>query len=105
MTRGVRARVVVALLVGALLVYFWLLSARAFILIGSGQPLAIALGIGVLLLPIIGMILVTWELRFGWQTQVLARRLAAEHRLYDDSVLLRRPRVGWNGRPPTHTSR
>jgi len=90
MIRGVRTRVVVALLVGALLVYFWLLAARAFILIGSGRPLAIALGIGVLLLPIIGVVLVGWELRFGWQTQQLARKLAAEDLLPDDSELPRR---------------
>ena len=38
----------------------------------------------------IGVVLVVWELRFGWQTQVLARRLAAENRLPDDSELPRR---------------
>jgi cytochrome c-type biogenesis protein CcmH/NrfG len=44
----------------------------------------------VVLLPLIGVVLVVWELRFGWQTQYLARRLAAEDRLYDDSELPRR---------------
>ena len=81
---------IVAALTGGLIVYFWLLTSRALILIGSGDPLAVALGIGVLLLPIIGVVLVVWELRFGWQTQNLARRLAAEDRLYDDSELPRR---------------
>ena len=46
------------MLTGALVVYFGLLASRAFILIGSGEPLAVALGIGVLLLPIIGVVLV-----------------------------------------------
>ena len=78
------------MLTGALIVYFWLLASRAVILIGSGEPLAVALGIGVLLLPIIGVVLVVWELRFGWQAQNLARRLAEEDRLYDDSELPRR---------------
>jgi cytochrome c-type biogenesis protein CcmH/NrfG len=85
-----RVQLIVGVLTGALIVYFWLLTSRAVILIGSGEPLAVALGIGVLLLPIIGVVLVVWELRFGWQTQNLARRLAAEDRLYDDSELPRR---------------
>ena len=85
-----RVQLIVGVLTGALIVYFWLLTSRALILIGSGEPLAVALGIGVLLLPIIGVVLVVWELRFGWQTQNLARRLAAQDRLYDDSELPRR---------------
>jgi cytochrome c-type biogenesis protein CcmH/NrfG len=85
-----RVQLIVGVLTGALIVYFWLLASRAFILIGSGEPLAVALGIGVLLLPIIGVVLVVWELRFGWQAQNLARRLAAEDRLYDASQLPRR---------------
>ena len=90
MNKGVRIRVVVAILVAALVVYFWLLADRAFALIGTGSPAGIALGIGVLLLPIIGVVLVIWELRFGWQTQLLARRLAEEDLLPDDSDLPRR---------------
>ena len=73
-----------------LLVYVWLLADRAIALIGSGSAAGIALGIGVLLLPIIGVVLVGWELRFGWQTQKLARRLAADDLLPDDSELPRR---------------
>jgi len=90
MGKRFRVQLIVGVLTGALVVYFWLLASRALILIGSGEPLAVALGIGVLLLPIIGIVLVVWELRFGWQTQNLARRLAAEDRLYDDSELPRR---------------
>ena len=90
MSKRFRVQLIVGVLTGALIVYFWLLTSRAVILIGSGEPLAVALGIGVLLLPIIGVVLVVWELRFGWQTQNLARRLAAEDRLYDDSELPRR---------------
>ena len=52
--------------------------------------LAVLLGIGVLLLPIIGVVLVGYELRFGWQTQQLARQLAAQDLLPDDSALPRR---------------
>jgi cytochrome c-type biogenesis protein CcmH/NrfG len=90
MSKRLRVQLIVGVLTCALIVYFAVLASRAFILIGSGEPLAVALGIGVLLLPIIGVVLVGWELRFGWQAQTLARRLAADDRLYDDSELPRR---------------
>jgi cytochrome c-type biogenesis protein CcmH/NrfG len=87
---GIRTRVVVGILVAALVVYFVLLTQRAIVLIQSGNALAIALGVGVLLLPIIGVVLVGYELRFGWQTQRLARQLADQDMLPDDSALPRR---------------
>lgn len=90
MNKGVRIRVVVGILTAVLIVYFVLLADRAIALIGSGTAAGIALGIGVLLLPIIGIVLVGWELRFGWQTQKLARRLADDDLLPDDSELPRR---------------
>jgi cytochrome c-type biogenesis protein CcmH/NrfG len=88
--KGVRIRIVVGVLTAVLIVYFWLLADRAVALIASGTAAGAALGIGVLLLPIIGAVLVAWELRFGWRTQVLARRLAAQDLLPDDSELPRR---------------
>ena len=90
MNKGVRIRIVVGILVAVLVVYFWLLADRAMALIASGSAAGIALGIGVLLLPIIGVVLVGWELRFGWQTQQLARKFAADDLLPDDSELPRR---------------
>jgi cytochrome c-type biogenesis protein CcmH/NrfG len=90
MNPGVRIRLVVGVLVFALVVYFWLLSQTALTMITTGGAAGIALGVGVLLLPIIGVVLVGYELRFGWQTQVLARRLAEEDLLPDDSELARR---------------
>ena len=90
MNKGVRIRLVVGVLVAALLVYFVLLTDRAIALLTSGSAAGIALGVGVLLLPIIGVVLVGYELRFGWQTQQLARRLADEDLLPDDSALPRR---------------
>lgn len=90
MNKGVRIRIVVGVLVAVLLVYFWLLAGRAVALITSGSAAGVALGIGVLILPVIGLVLVFYELRFGLQTQRLARRLAAENLLPDDSDLPRR---------------
>ena len=90
MNPGVRIRIVVGVLVFALVVYFWLLTQTALTMITTGGAAGIALGVGVLLLPVIGVVLVGYELRFGWQTQNLARRLADENLLPDDSALARR---------------
>ena len=86
-----RIRLIVGLLTAALIVYFWLLTDRAVALLTSGSVAGIALGIGVLLLPVLGVVVVVFELRFGWQTQTLGRRLAADGGLPDDSELPRRP--------------
>ncbi len=90
LNKGVRVRLVVAVLVAVLLVYFVLLTSRSIDMLRTGSAAGILLGIGVLLLPIIGVILVGYELRFGVQTQRLARRLADDGLLPDDSALPRR---------------
>ena len=84
-------RITVALLTAALIAYFVLLGQRAVYLIELGTFVGIALGIGVLLLPIIGAVLLVFELRFGAATARLARQLAEEGDLPDDSGLARRP--------------
>ena len=86
-----RIRLIVGLLVVSLAIYVWLLTDRAVALLSSRSAAGIALGIGVLLLPVLGVVVVVFELRFGWQTQTLGRRLAADGRLPDDSELPRRP--------------
>lgn len=91
MSKGTRTKITVALLTVALVAYFVLLSGRAIALIQSGGAAGIALGIGVLLLPVIGVVLVFWELRFGWQTERLARQLAADDQLPDVPDLPLRP--------------
>ena len=91
MTKGTRTKITVALLTLALVAYFVLLGGRAIALIRSGGLAGVALGIGVLLLPIIGVVLVVWELRFGWQTERLARRLAEDGQLPEVADLPVRP--------------
>lgn len=86
-----RARVVVAVLTAALVAYFLLLGQRGIYLLQLGTAVGIGLGIGVLLLPIIGVVLVVFELRFGAATARLARRLAESDELPEDSQLTRRP--------------
>lgn len=86
-----RVRIMVALLTAALVVYFVLLARDGIGLMESGTVVGIGLGIGVFILPIIGAIVIAMELRFGAATARLARTLAAEDALPDDSELPRRP--------------
>ena len=79
------------MLSAALIAYFVLLGQRGVYLIETGTWVGIGLGIGVLLLPIIGAVLLVFELRFGAATARLARQLAEEDDLPDDSALARRP--------------
>ncbi|WP_197321191.1 hypothetical protein [Saccharomonospora sp. NB11] len=75
----------------AVAVYLVLLAGRAVELLRSGEPVAVALGVGVLVLPLLGawMLVATW--RSGLAVQRLSRRLEAEGGLPDTSDLPRRP--------------
>ncbi|MBB1156483.1 tetratricopeptide repeat protein [Amycolatopsis dendrobii] len=86
-----KARNFALLMTAALVVYLVLLADRAVALLGTGTPAGIALGIGVFLLPLLGVwiVVVTW--RSGMQIQRLSRRLDAEGGLPDVSDLPRRP--------------
>jgi uncharacterized SAM-binding protein YcdF (DUF218 family) len=70
--------------------YAVLLGWRGVLLIGTGDPVAIVLGIAVLVIPVLGGYLVWRELQFGRQTEVLARELEASGGLPVDD-LPRRP--------------
>lgn len=85
-----RTRVTVAVLVAVLAVYFGLAGHRAWVLLRSGELVLMLLGLGVLLLPVVGAVLVGAELRFGLATQRLGERLADEGGLPADE-LPRRP--------------
>nr|WP_208406596.1 tetratricopeptide repeat protein [Amycolatopsis granulosa] len=79
------------LLTAALVVYLVLLAERAVALIRTGTVAGIGLGIGVLILPLLGlwMVIATW--RSGTRIQHLARRLDAEGGLPDVADLPRMP--------------
>jgi hypothetical protein len=70
--------------------YAVLLGWRGVLLIGTGDPVAVVLGIAVLVIPVLGGYLVWRELQFGRQTEVLARELEASGGLPVDD-LPRRP--------------
>ena len=84
-------RVAAFVVAAVLLVYLVLLGGRAMLMITSGQPVFIALGLAVFVLPVLGAVLVADQLRFGASTERLARRLHDEGRLPDVSHLPTRP--------------
>jgi len=81
----------IAVLVLALVFYFLLLGWRAFALLTSGEAAGIAMGVGVLLLPIIGVWVVTASVLAALTHQRLARRMHEEGLELDTSELPRRP--------------
>ena len=72
-----RIQALIGFLCLALAVYFLLLTRTAIALLRTGTPAAVALGVGVLLLPIVGAWATVATLRAGMAHQRLAR-LAAE---------------------------
>ena len=72
-----RVQIVIAFLCVALFVYFAMLARTAVTLIRTGTVESIALGVGVLALPVVGVWTVVATLRAGFAHQRLAR-LAAE---------------------------
>ncbi|MGH3947672.1 MAG: tetratricopeptide repeat protein [Pseudonocardiaceae bacterium] len=83
--------VAAVVLTAAVAVYLVLLAGRAVALLRTGEAVAMALGVGVLLLPLLGVWIVVTTWRSGLQIQRLAATLAAEDALPDVSSLPRRP--------------
>jgi cytochrome c-type biogenesis protein CcmH/NrfG len=76
--RRPRVLAVVVLLVAILAFYFVLLAARAVSLLRDPRLTVQGLGLGILLLPLVGLVIVGHELRFGRSAQRLGERLADE---------------------------
>ncbi|OYN83031.1 hypothetical protein [Mycolicibacterium sphagni] len=75
----------------ALVVYFVLLGRTGITLIGTGTPVAIALGVGVLILPVVGAWAMVATLRAGFAHQRLARLAVEDGMELDVSGLPRTP--------------
>ncbi|HZX04455.1 hypothetical protein [Kribbella sp.] len=85
-----KAKQTAFLLAVVFVVYAVLIGWRGVLLIGTGEPVAIGLGIAVLVIPLVGAYLVWREIQFGRRTEVLARELEAAGGLPVDD-LPRRP--------------
>ena len=86
-----RVQLLIAFLCVALAVYFVILGRTAFALVRTGTPAAVALGVGVLILPLVGVWVTVATLRAGVTHQRLARLAAADGMELDVSALPRRP--------------
>jgi hypothetical protein len=86
----VTARRAAYALVALVLLYAAFIGWRGVLLVADGRPAFVLLGLGVLLLPVVGVVLVWRELRFGLAAQELGRALEAEGGLPSDP-LPRRP--------------
>lgn len=83
------ARIGVAVMAVLLAVYIVLVGQRAWLLLGSGEPIGIAMGGALVVLPLIAAWALWRELAFGLGTQRLARALEAEDALPDEQLNLR----------------
>lgn len=81
--KGIVGAVLVTLL---LALYVWQVAGRAAALIGTGEPVAVAIGAGVLLLPLLVVGLVGREFLLAGTVQRMADDLAARGRLPVDDL-------------------
>lgn len=86
-----RVQLLIGFLCLALLVYFVMLTRTAVALLQAGTPAAVALGIGVLLLPIVGVWATVATLRAGLAHQRLAQLAAEDGMELDVTDLPRTP--------------
>lgn len=85
-----RPKAVVSVLVVVFAFYAITIGWRGALLVADGRPVAVALGVGVLILPVVAAWAVWREVRFGLGSERLGRELAAEGGLVVDD-LPRRP--------------
>lgn len=83
------ARIGVAVMAALLLLYIVLVGQRAWLLLASGEPVGIALGIALIVLPLLAVWALGRELWFGWCADRLGRRLEHDGALPDDEVAVR----------------
>ncbi len=86
-----RVKVLVAFMCVALLMYLVFLGRIAVLLITSDSKTAIALGLALLIMPVLGLWAMVATLRDGFAVQRLSRLIAADGMDLDPSVLPRRP--------------
>lgn len=86
-----RVQLLIAFFCLALMFYFAMLARTAVALIRSGTPAAVALGIGVLILPVVGAWVMVATLRAGLAHQRLARLAAEDGMELDVTDLPRMP--------------
>lgn len=89
--RALRIQLLIALMCAAMVAYFVLLGRAGVLLVSSGRPAAIGLGVAVFLLPVVGLWALIATLRAGFAHQRLARLARESGMELDVSALPRRP--------------
>ncbi len=74
----------VAIIAILLVLYFVFAGIRAVALLSSGTPIAVAMGLAYVILPLIGAWALVREILFGYHSTALVDRLDAEDGLPDD---------------------
>lgn len=80
------ARTLAWVLAAAVAVYLVFTVARSWVLIASGDPVPMLLGVSVIVIPLIGAWVLWRELAFGLRTQTLGRELGSEGGLPVDDL-------------------
>ncbi|MFC7218334.1 hypothetical protein ACFQLX_09160 [Streptomyces polyrhachis] len=81
-----RSKITYFVLAAVLVVYFVLAGSRAWILVRDGRAVTVALGIAVLVLPLIGIWFLWRTTQFAFNAQRLTRELEAEGGLPVDEL-------------------
>ncbi|CAL9577774.1 hypothetical protein [Streptomyces sp. enrichment culture] len=81
-----RAKITYAITAAVLVVYFVLVGSRGVMLIGTGTPIAVAFGVAVLILPVIGLWFLWKNTQFVRRANALAAELDAEGGLPVDEL-------------------
>ncbi|TDN88615.1 hypothetical protein [Microbacterium sp. BK668] len=84
-----RARIGVAVMAVLLALYIALVAQRGWFLIASGDPIAVAMGVALFVLPLLAVWALGRELWFGVRAEQLGRRLETEGGLPDQEVGVR----------------
>ncbi len=90
-SRALRIQLLIGFMCVAMVVYFVLLGRAGVILMVSGRPAAIGLGVGIFVLPIVGLWAMIATLRAGFVHQRLARLAREQGMELDVDRLPRRP--------------
>lgn len=82
-------RIGVAVMAALLALYIALVAQRAWLLLVSGEPIGIAMGVALVVLPVIAAWALWREVSFGLAAQRLGRQLESEHALPDEQLDVR----------------
>lgn len=81
-----KARIVAWILAGVCGFYLLFIAQRSWVLMTSGEPVAVVLGAALVVLPVIGVWVIVRELQFGRRTSELGRALAEAGGLPEDDL-------------------